>query len=257
MRQVGLPALLLPASLCSAQERSDFRPATTNVWGAEYPRVDSTGRVEIRFKAPDATKVRANFWSGPKVDMARQPDGFWTVVTPPLAPGLHYYMLIVDGAEVADTGSHSFFGGGKHASAVEVPEGGVDYYAIRPVPHGQVREVWYDSNVTGTWRHALVYTPPGYDLQPTDEGGCCVVTSVNLRDDAATVVCFVYVLDDAGRLLATRVVPPLPPGHRRSSGFSAPPGRFEQGVYEIPLQLPEQRYRTTCRPAAWHGGAPI
>ena len=167
MRQVGLPALLLLASLCSAQERSDFRPATTNVWGAEYPRVDSTGRVEIRFKAPDATKVRANFWSGPKVDMARQPDGFWTVVTPPLAPGLHYYMLIVDGAEVADTGSHSFFGGGKHASAVEVPEPGVDDYAIRPVPHGQVREVWYDSNVTGTWRHALVYTPPGYDLQPT------------------------------------------------------------------------------------------
>jgi enterochelin esterase family protein len=167
MRQVGLPALLLLASLCSAQERSDFRPATTNVWGAEYPRVDSTGRVEIRFKAPDATKVRANFWSGPKVDMAKQPDGFWTVVTPPLAPGLHYYTLIVDGAEVADTGSHSFFGGGKHASAVEVPEGGVDYYAIRPVPHGQVREVWYDSNVTGTWRHALVYTPPGYDLQST------------------------------------------------------------------------------------------
>jgi enterochelin esterase-like enzyme len=33
------------------------------------------------------------------------------------------------------------------------------------VPHGQVREVWYDSKVTGTWRHALVYTPPGYDEQ--------------------------------------------------------------------------------------------
>jgi hypothetical protein len=95
------------------------------------------------------------------------------------------------------------------------------------------------------------------DLQAIDGGGCCVVTTVNPRDDAVTVICFVYVLDDAGRLLATRWVPPLPPGHRRSSGFSAPPGRFEQGVYEIPLQLPEQRYRTTCRPAAWHGGAPI
>jgi len=33
------------------------------------------------------------------------------------------------------------------------------------VPHGQVREVWYDSKVTGTWRHALVYLPPGYDEQ--------------------------------------------------------------------------------------------
>jgi len=144
MRQVGL-ALLLLASVCSAQEAGDFRPAATNVWGAEYPRVDSGGRVEVRIKAPDATKVRLNFWSGPKVDMVKQPDGFWTVTTPPLVPGLHYYTLIVDGAEVSDTGSHAFFGGGKHASAVEVPEPGADYYAIRAVPHGQVREVWYDS----------------------------------------------------------------------------------------------------------------
>ncbi len=164
MKQVGLSFLLF-ASLSYAQEPGDFRPAATNVWGATHPRVDSAGRVEIRVKATDATKVRLNFWSGPKLDMLKQPDGFWTITTPPLAPGLHYYMLIVDGAELSDTGSHAFFGGGKHASAVEVPEPGADYYAIRSVPHGQVREVWYDSKVTGTWRHALVYLPPGYDEQ--------------------------------------------------------------------------------------------
>jgi enterochelin esterase-like enzyme len=164
MKHLGL-AVLLVASLCSAQESSDFQPATTNVWGAQYPRVDTAGRVEVRIKAPDATKVRLNFWSGPKVDMVKQPDGFWTVTTPPLAPGLHYYTLILDGAEVTDLGSHAFFGGGKHASAVEVPEPGTDYYAIKAVPHGQVREVWYDSKVTGTWRHALVYLPPDYDAQ--------------------------------------------------------------------------------------------
>ena len=149
--------ILLAASLVSAQESSEFRPAETNVWGAGYPRVDAAGRVEVRIKAPEATKVRLNFWSGPKVDMAKQPDGYWSVTTPPLVPGLHYYTVVVDGAEVSDPGSRAFFGGGKHASAVEVPEPGSDYYAIRPVPHGQVREVWYDSKVTGTWRHALVY----------------------------------------------------------------------------------------------------
>jgi enterochelin esterase-like enzyme len=162
MKQVGL-ALVLMATVCSAQESGDFHPATTNVWGAEYPRVDGIGRVEVRIKAPEATKVRLNFWSGPKVDMVKQADGFWTVVTPPLVPGLHYYNLNVDGAEVGDTGSQAFFGGGKYASAVEIPEAGADYYAIRAVPHGQVREVWYDSKVTGTWRHAIVYLPPGYD----------------------------------------------------------------------------------------------
>lgn len=162
MRMVGL-SLLLGASLGFAQEPGDFKPATTNVWGAEYPRVDSTGRVEIRVKAPDASKVRLNFWSGPKVEMAKQPDGFWTVITPSLVPGLHYYTLVIDGAEVSDSGSQAFFGGGKHASAIEVPEPGATYYSIQAVPHGQVREVWYDSKVTGTWRHALVYLPPGYD----------------------------------------------------------------------------------------------
>ncbi len=158
-------ALFLVASVASAQGAGDFRPAESNVWGAQYPRVDGTGRVEVRIKAPEATKVRLNFWSGPKVDMAKQADGFWTVTTPPLVPGLHYYTLVIDGAEVSDPGSHAFFGGSKHASAVEIPEPGSTYYSIQKVPHGQVREVWYDSKVTGTWRHALVYLPPGYDEQ--------------------------------------------------------------------------------------------
>jgi enterochelin esterase-like enzyme len=165
MFRVGLALVLLPclAALGSAQDAPDFKPASTNVWDAPYPRVDAAGRVEIRLKAPEATKVRLNFWSGPKVDMVRQPDGVWSVVTEPLVPGLHYYTLIVDGVEMADPGSRSFFGGGKYASAVEVPEPGSTYYLPQDVPHGQVREVWYHSSVTGTWRHALVYTPPGYD----------------------------------------------------------------------------------------------
>src|SRR5581483_227116 len=136
---------LVPAqaqTVGSAQEADRFVPATTNVWGADYPRVDPTGRVRIRIKAPDAKQVRLNFWSGPKVDMERQPDGFWTVTTPALVPGLHYYTLIVDSAEVSDPNSQAFFGGSKYASAVEVPEPGTTYYSINDVPHGQVREVW-------------------------------------------------------------------------------------------------------------------
>jgi len=164
MRQVGI-FIVFFASLCWAQEPSDFHPAATNVWGAEYPKVDSAGRVQIRVKAPDATNVRLNFWSGPKVDMEKQPDGFWTFATEPLVPGLHYYTLNIDGADASDTNSQAFFGGGRYASAVEVPEPGSTYYLPEDVPHGQVREVWYNSKVTGTWRHALIYLPPKYDAQ--------------------------------------------------------------------------------------------
>lgn len=165
MKRLGIAIVVLLSALCSAQIAGDFQPATTNVWGAEYPRVDSAGRVQIRVKAADANMVRLNFWSGPKLDMEKQSDGFWTVTTPPLVPGLHYYMLIIDGAEVSDTNSEAFFGGGKYASMVEVPEPGSTYYLVQDVPHGQVREIWYDSKVTGSWRHALVYLPPDYDTQ--------------------------------------------------------------------------------------------
>ena len=160
-------ALLLLSSHCYAQTADGFQPALSNVLDAQYPKVDGNSRVQIRFKAPDASKVKLNFWSGPKVDMEKQADGFWTVTTPPMAPGLHYYVINVDGAEVSDPGSTAYFGGSKWASAVEVPEAGVDYYQPKDVPHGQVREIWYHSSVTDSWRHALVYLPPDYDSAKT------------------------------------------------------------------------------------------
>ena len=164
MKQLRIILFLL-ASSCFAQEPGGYQPSETNVWGAEYPRVDGAGRVQIRVKAQDATKVKVNFWSGPKLDMEKQADGYWTVTTTPLVPGFHYYNLNIDGAEVSDPGTHAFFGGGRPASAVEVPEPGSTYYSAQDVPHGEVREVWYNSKVTGTWRHALIYLPPKYDTQ--------------------------------------------------------------------------------------------
>jgi enterochelin esterase-like enzyme len=162
MKRFWVVALLL-AGVCHAQEGQSFRPAESNVWGAEYPRVDAAGRVQLRIKAPEASKVRLNFWSGPKVDMEKQADGFWTFTTTPLAPGLHYYVFNVDGADVSDPGSTAYFGGSRYVSAVEVPEPGSTYYSIQDVPHGQVRDVWYHSPVTGSWRHAMVYLPPDYE----------------------------------------------------------------------------------------------
>lgn len=165
IRLIGF-SVFIAASCCFAQDSGDFEPAASNVLGAQYPRVDGNSRVQIRFQAPEATKVRVNFWSGPKADMEKQADGFWTFITPPMAPGLHYYTVIVDGAEVSDPGSTAYFGGSKWASAVEVPEAQAAYYLPQNVPHGQVRQIWYHSNVTRTWRDAFVYTPPAYDSQP-------------------------------------------------------------------------------------------
>ena len=56
----------LYAGRCCAQEVGDFQPSSTNVWGANYPRVDNAGRVQVRVKAPNAMQVKLNLWSGPE-----------------------------------------------------------------------------------------------------------------------------------------------------------------------------------------------
>ena len=95
--------------------------------------------------------------------MERGEGGVWTVTTPPVIPGFHYYTLSVDGVQVNDPASDAFFGTGRPTSGIEIPEKGVDFYHPKDVPHGEVRSRWYKSKVTGQTRHVMVYTPPGYD----------------------------------------------------------------------------------------------
>ena len=157
-------ALAIAASFAGAQAPSGFQAATSNVPGAPCPSINAEHQVHFCVKAPDAQKVQVKVGGAPALDLTKKADGAWEGTTSPVVPGFHYYMLTIDGAQVADPNSRTFFGTGKDASGIEVPESsGGEYYQIQDVPHGQVREIWYHSKVTGTWRHALVYTPPGYD----------------------------------------------------------------------------------------------
>ena len=94
-------------------------------------------------------------------------------------------------------------------------------------------------------------------LEPAPDGRCCRVSTVNPGASPTTVICFLEIFDEAGRFVSASWVPPIPPGHRRGSSFEASPGRREQGFQAFPAHLPGQGYVSTCRPAAWHGGAPI
>lgn len=157
-----------PRETKSPETSSDeSKPASTNVNNSAYPRVHPDLRVTFRLKAPDAKNVQVftNFGlgSGGPWDMQRGEDGVWTLTSPAVVPGFHYYALIVDGVQVNDPASDVFFGTGKPTSGIEIPESGVDFYDAKDVPHGEVRSRWYNSQVTGTTRHVMVYTPPGYD----------------------------------------------------------------------------------------------
>ncbi|MEZ0539824.1 alpha/beta hydrolase-fold protein [Fibrella arboris] len=139
-------------------------PAPTNIPGQKYPQLLSDNRVMFRVKAPEAQKVQMDL--GRKYDMVKDTSGFWTVTTDPIPEGFHYYSLIVDGVALCDPSSQTFYGMGRMASGIDIPDKDMDYYQPKNVPHGQVRSVNYYSDMTKAWRRANVYTPPGYDENP-------------------------------------------------------------------------------------------
>ena len=157
-------ASLLLGQPCPAQDgppTDDWKPASSNQPGKEYPQVNSEGRVRFRIVAPQAQSVTVSFRDSST--FTKGEDGAWVGYTRPLDEGFHYYTINIDGAEVPDPGSMFFFGANRWGSGVEIPAHDQDFYAVRNVPHGQLREVLFFSKSTDTTRRAFVYTPPGYD----------------------------------------------------------------------------------------------
>ena len=136
-------------------------PAPSNIRNAPYPQITTDSRVMFNIKAPEAQKVQIDL--GKKYDLIKDTAGFWKVTTDSISEGFHYYSLLIDGVAVADPASESFYGMGRMASGIEIPFSGGAYYALRNVPHGDIRIKKYFSRVTNSWRQFYIYTPPAYD----------------------------------------------------------------------------------------------
>jgi len=155
----------VPTGAQSTQPVEDFKPSSLNQAGKQYPQVNSEGRARFRIMAPQAQVVRASF-SGP-TQVQKADDGAWVITTRPLDEGFHYYSINIDGADVPDPGTLFFFGAGRWGSAVEVPAKDQDFYQLKEVPHGQLRQDLYFSKSTHAVRRCFVYTPPDYDKDPS------------------------------------------------------------------------------------------
>lgn len=149
----------------TAQPAQTGVPAQTNVPEMKYPCVDGSSRATFKIKAPEAHNVQVDI-CGKKWPMEKDTEGIWSVTTEPLVVGFHYYFLLIDGVPVADPSSETFFGCGKMASGIEIPEApeNAAYYTYdKSIAHGQVRECHYYSTVEQNVRRCFVYTPAGYD----------------------------------------------------------------------------------------------
>ena len=155
-------AMCLAAMSAGAQVKEDFVPSPNNQPGKEYPMVNSERCVRVKVEAPEAKSVKLDI-GGVKYDLVKGADGAWIGESAPQDEGFHYYQLNIDGANVPDPSSLYYYGASRWGSGVDVPSADQDFYALKNVPHGQVREMYYWSEVNNSTRHCFVYTPAEYD----------------------------------------------------------------------------------------------
>ena len=165
----SLAIIFVLDQLASGQKDFGFKPAASNIQGAEFPKISVDNSVYVRLMAREAMKVQVQGGDGlcPKpLDLVKDTAGNWNGIIPSAGPGFHYYWFIVDGVRVNDPGSDTYHGYGRPTGGIEIPTPGEDFFQAKNVPHGEVREHWYHSDITGKWRCAFVYTPPEYDKYP-------------------------------------------------------------------------------------------
>jgi enterochelin esterase-like enzyme len=154
---------MMPMAM-SAQIPANTQLSVTAEPGNVFPRIDNNRCAYFSLRAPQAKNVQVDICSK-KYDMQRDSTGLWTAKTDPLVVGFHYYFFFVDGVQVTDPATDTYFGCCRQSSGIEIPEGSEGNY-YRPqqgVAHGQVRSVQYYSSATNEWRRAMVYTPAEYE----------------------------------------------------------------------------------------------
>ncbi|GAB4033432.1 alpha/beta hydrolase-fold protein [Spirosoma gilvum] len=132
------------------------------------PQVNADKSVTFRYLAPQAKDVQlsAQFEKAP-VPMTKDAQGIWSVTVGPVKPDIYPYSFRVDGVTVMDPANVAFFPNERFkASLVDVPGDTPLIHAMRDVPHGSVNYEYYPS-MEGTTGSLVVYTPPGYDQNPT------------------------------------------------------------------------------------------
>lgn len=134
------------------------------------PEIHPDRTVTLRLMAPKATEVTVNgeiMLGKPARPLTKDDSGVWSVTLGPLDPEIYSYSFSVDGATTTDPRNPYTKLGTGPSSLVEVPGDGPQFYDTRPVAHGDIHIVQYESKTLGAARYLWVYTPPGYERGKT------------------------------------------------------------------------------------------
>ena len=139
------------------------------LWGVPQvisPEINPDNTVTFRLKAPDVSQafVTGDFLDRGKAPMTKTDDGMWQLTTDTLPAELYLYNYIVDGLSIADPSNVFTI---RDVCTVFnyfiVPGKATELYNVCDVPHGTMRQIWYDSPSLGMKRRLNIYTPPGYE----------------------------------------------------------------------------------------------
>ena len=153
------------------------------------PEVNADRTVILRLLAPKATQVRVTgeLLNGAQpAPMTRGDDGIWTITMPAVPPDVYTYAFDVDGVNTPDPRNPwvKLVSGAGLASQVELPGDGLQFWDSKPVPHGLLQIVTYESKSLGATRQAYVYTPPDYNRSNTKYPCCICCTAAGISTRA-------------------------------------------------------------------------
>jgi enterochelin esterase-like enzyme len=146
-----------------------MRPSPAPHSDLASPQVLSDHRVTFRIYAPKASEVSIEGdWitqgRGTGGPLQKDDQGIWSITVGPLVPDFYTYAYTVDGVRTLDPQNPMIKQGiSRLENMFLVPGQEAAFADTRPVPHGDVRIVWYDSMALSCVRRMHIYTPPGYD----------------------------------------------------------------------------------------------
>jgi enterochelin esterase family protein len=131
------------------------------------PEVLSDNSVIFKVYAPKAADAKVvGTWNRRFApDVMIKKDTLWEVKVGPIPSDMYEYDIVIDGIPMLDPLNKAVTRDGAYIqSRLMVPGGLGDIIDVKPVPHGDLKAVWYDSPSIGTQqRRMFIYTPPNYD----------------------------------------------------------------------------------------------
>jgi enterochelin esterase-like enzyme len=136
------------------------------------PQILPDHRVVFRLRAPKASEVTiaGSFWleEGRTEKLVKDDQGIWSLTTEPLPPDYYSYYFTVDGIRMPDPANGLIKQGIRTTvSAFSIPGVQAAFLEAGPVPHGEVRVIFYQAAVVGKLHRMHIYLPPGYETGQT------------------------------------------------------------------------------------------